>query len=138
MHDVLLMALTGGVSIGLSSILLMILLGRIAGISGIVSTAVKTPFDNLWAVVFLVGLCVGAFGFHFLTNNPIPVFKVPIPLLISGGFIVGVGTRLGSGCTSGHGICGIGRLSMRSIVATCTFMMFGFMTVYVRLHGGVA
>ncbi len=138
MPDVFLMALAGGICIGLASVLLMIMLGRIAGISGIVFTAVKTPVQNFWSILFVAGLIPGAFLFHFASGNPIPPFDVSMPMLLAGGFIVGVGTRLGSGCTSGHGICGIGRLSVRSIIATCTFMLFGFITVYVRLHGGVA
>lgn len=138
MPDVFLMALAGGICIGLASVLLMIMLGRIAGISGIVFTAVKTPVQNFWSILFVAGLIPGAFLFHFASGNPIPLFDVSMPMLLAGGFIVGVGTRLGSGCTSGHGVCGIGRLSVRSIIATCTFMLFGFITVYVRLHGGVA
>ena len=138
MPDVFLMALAGGICIGLASIFLMIMLGRIAGISGIVFSAARTPVENFWSILFIAGLVLGAFLFHFASGNPIPVFEVPMPLVIAGGFIVGVGTKLGSGCTSGHGICGIGRLSVRSIIATCTFMLLGFITVYIRLHGGVA
>ena len=138
MPDAFLMALAGGICIGLAAVALMLMLGRIAGISGIVFSAAKTPVGNFWSVFFIVGLVLGAFLFHDASGPPIPIFEVPMPLLLAGGFIVGVGTRLGSGCTSGHGICGIGRLSVRSIIATCTFMLFGFITVYVRLHGGAA
>jgi hypothetical protein len=138
MPDAFLMALAGGICIGLAAIFLMVTLGRIGGISGIVFSAAKNPVENFWAILFIAGLILGAFLFHFTSSQPIPAFKVPMPLMLAGGFIVGVGTKLGSGCTSGHGICGIGRLSVRSIIATCTFMLLGFITVYLRLHGGVA
>lgn len=138
MPDAFLMALAGGICIGLAAILLMVTLGRIGGISGIVFSAAKNPVGDFWAILFIAGLILGTFLFHFISGHPIPAFKVPLPLILAGGFIVGVGTKLGSGCTSGHGICGIGRLSVRSIIATCTFMLLGFITVYLRLHGGVA
>jgi uncharacterized membrane protein YedE/YeeE len=136
--DTFLMALAGGICIGLAAISLMVTLGRIGGVSGIVFSAAKNPVENFWAILFIAGLILGAFLFHFTSGQPIPAFKVPMPLMLAGGFIVGVGTKLGSGCTSGHGICGIGRLSVRSFIATCTFMLLGFITVYLRLHGGVA
>ena len=136
MPDAFVMALAGGICIGLATVFLMITLGRIGGISGIVFSAAKNHVENLWAILFIAGLVLGAFLFHVNSDHPIPAFDVPMPLLLAGGFIVGVGTKLGSGCTSGHGICGIGRLSLRSIIATCTFMLFGFITVYTRLHGG--
>ena len=138
MPDNFLIALAGGICIGLAAVVLMITLGRIGGISGIVFSAVKNPIESSWAMLFLAGLVLGAFLFHFISGHPIPAFEVPIPLMLAGGFIAGVGTKLGSGCTSGHGICGIGRLSVRSIIATCTFLLFGFITVYLRLHGSVA
>ena len=138
MPDAFLMALAGGICIGLAAIFLMVTLGRIGGVSGIVFSAAKDPVENFWAILFIAGLILGAFLFHFTSGHPIPAFKVPMPLMLAGGFIVGVGTKLGSGCTSGHGICGIGRLSVRSFIATCTFMLLGFITVYLRLHGGVA
>jgi hypothetical protein len=138
MPDAFLMALAGGICIGLAAILLMVTLGRIGGISGIVFSAAKNPVVDFWSILFVAGLILGTFLFHFTSGHPIPTFKVPMPLILAGGFIVGVGTKLGSGCTSGHGICGIGRLSLRSIIATCTFMLLGFITVYLRLHGGVA
>ena len=138
MPDNFLIALAGGICIGLAAVVLMITLGRIGGISGIVFSAVKNPIESSWAMLFLAGLVLGAFLFHFISGHPIPAFEVPIPLMLAGGFIVGVGTKLVSGCTSGHGICGIGRLSVRSIIATCTFLLFGFITVYLRLHGSVA
>ena len=130
-----LLALLGGLCIGVASIGLMILNGRIAGISGIAFNALQHPATNRWAVAFLLGLVIGAFVLHSLSGKPTPVFDVPLPLILAGGLIVGFGTKLGSGCTSGHGICGIGRLSPRSVVATVTFITFGVITVFVRLHG---
>ena len=135
--DAWIMALLGGICIGLASIGLMIANGRIAGISGITFNALSSPRGNRWAVAFVLGLALGAFLFHFITGNAIPEFNVSLPMIIAGGFIVGVGTKIGSGCTSGHGICGLGRLSMRSMIATVTFMSLGFITVFIRLHGGL-
>ena len=127
-------ALLGGICIGLASIAMMIFLGRIAGISGITWQAASAPLTNLWAVLFVFGLMIGAFAYHALSGQPVPRFETPLPILLAGGFIVGLGTRLGSGCTSGHGICGIGRLSPRSLVATATFIGFGFLTVFLVRH----
>ncbi|MDC0067407.1 YeeE/YedE family protein [Gammaproteobacteria bacterium] len=137
MSETFLMALTGGICIGLAAVFLMVTLGRIGGISGIVFSAVKQPVEHSWAILFLAGVILGTSLFHFISGHPIPTFDVPIPLMLAGGFIVGVGTKMGSGCTSGHGICGISRLSVRSIIATCTFLLLGFITVYLRLHGSV-
>ena len=142
MPDQFLTALLGGFCIGLASILMMWMLGRIAGISGITWQALQAPRTNNWAIMFVAGLAFGAAGYHLVSSAPIPAFNVPLPLILAGGFLVGFGTKLGSGCTSGHGICGIGRLSMRSIVATVTFMSFGILTVFVTRHmlisGGVS
>lgn len=129
-------ALLGGLCIGVASVGLMLFNGRIAGISGISFMALKSPISNTWAVVFVAGLALGAYLFHSLFNVALPAFNVEPGLIVAGGFIVGLGTKLGSGCTSGHGICGIGRLSMRSIIATGLFMSAGIATVLVRLHGG--
>lgn len=134
MPDHFITALLGGICIGLASIAMMIFLGRISGISGITWQAVRTPGTNFWAVCFVVGLMIGAYTFHAFSGQPVPRFDTPLPILLAGGFIVGFGTRLGSGCTSGHGICGLGRLSPRSLAATVTFMGFGFLTVYLVRH----
>ncbi len=131
--EIFIPALAGGICIGIASVMLMILTGRIAGISGITFNAIISPLKNFWAVAFVIGLPVGA-GIYQLLMNQIPSFSVPLPLLLAGGFIVGLGTKIGSGCTSGHGICGIGRLSARSIVATCIFITAGVVTVFIRLH----
>ena len=131
-------AFAGGVCIGTASILIMLSLGKIAGISGISYTAITKPVEEFWSLFFITGLVLGASLFHFFSGYPVPMFDAPMPLILAAGFIVGVGTKMGSGCTSGHGICGIGRLSIRSIIATATFMLFGFVTVYIRLHGSAS
>lgn len=127
--------LIGGLLIGTASVALLLLLGRIAGISGIVWGAVSAQPDNLWRWLFIVGLVVGPFAYHTATATPYPEAS---PLqwwhAVIGGLLVGFGVKLGSGCTSGHGVCGLGRLSLRSLVATITFMATGFATVYVTRH----
>lgn len=127
-----LIGLAGGLSIGVAAVLLMVLVGRIAGITGIAFNGVFQPTSHPWAVAFMVGLPLGAFAWHNLSETPVPAFDLPMAWLIAGGIVVGVGTRLGSGCTSGHGVCGIGRLSPRSIVATLIFMTTGVLTVFIR------
>lgn len=134
--DAYINALAGGILIGLAAIGMMIFLGRIAGISGITFNAIRFPAKKPWAILFVIGLALGALGYHMITGAPIPTTDTSLVYLLSGGFLVGFGTKLGSGCTSGHGICGIGRLSTRSLVAVAVFMGFGFLTVFVRLHGG--
>ena len=126
--------LIGGLIIGFASILLMMSTGRIAGISGILFTSMKSPASNLWAVLFVIGLILGAAVYHLSTGAQIPTFSASKELVILAGLLVGFGVKLGSGCTSGHGICGIGRLSARSVIATVTFMTFGFISVFLRLH----
>lgn len=129
-------AFSGGLLIGLSAALLLLLTGRIAGISGIMSGLMQAPRSEiLWRSAFLAGIVLGAFLLHQLMpelNQPRENF--PLWLLALGGFLVGFGTRMGNGCTSGHAVCGIARLSVRSIVATCTFMLSGFITVYIIRH----
>ena len=131
-------AILGGVLIGLSSWLLLASLGRIAGLSGIASKAIfsKPSGENgSWRWMFLLGLVGGGAVFSNWLHVPIPAAQ-PTWLLIVGGLMVGFGTVLGNGCTSGHGICGLARKSKRSLVATGTFMFAGFATVYVaRLIG---
>lgn len=129
-------ALIGGTLIGLSAVLLLWLNGQIAGISGIVNGALSPQKnDTSWRILFLVGLILGGFVYHINTYiHFIPRTGFPMPLLILAGFLVGFGTRLGSGCTSGHGVCGIGRISKRSIVATFLFLGSGMITVYVTRH----
>lgn len=129
-------ALLGGALIGLSVSLLLLLNGRMAGISGIMNGLFSAPKkEEIWRGLFLVGLIMGALIFQLLTNDSLTVRQgYPILLVILGGFLVGVGTRMGSGCTSGHGICGIANFSMRSITATITFMLSGMVTVFILRH----
>lgn len=137
-----LLPLAGGLSIGLAATLLLMLSGRIAGVCGIAFgvltelTSGAPRFSEIsWRVLFIVGLVGGAALYHFISGAHMPkVDNVSIGVLISGGFIVGLGTKIGSGCTSGHGVCGLGRLSLRSFVATCTFMLFGVISVYIFRH----
>lgn len=127
--------LTGGLLIGISAVALLLFLGRIAGISGIVWGAVSGQSDNLWRWMFVLGLLVGPLLYHAVTGTPHPEAS---PLqwwhATAGGLLVGIGVKLGSGCTSGHGVCGIGRLAPRSLIATMTFMASGIATVYVVRH----
>jgi uncharacterized membrane protein YedE/YeeE len=127
--------LIGGLLIGATSVALMYLLGRIAGIAGIVWGAVSAQPDNAWRWLFIVGLVAGPVLYHLLAKVPYPLAS-PLPWwqAVAGGLLVGFGVRLGSGCTSGHGVCGIGRLSPRSLAATITFMATGILTVYVVRH----
>jgi len=128
-------ALVGGALIGLAATLLYMALGRIAGISGILNTAIEQRADRGWRIAFLLGLIGGASPwFAFGIDVPTPRADVPMPWLIGAGLLVGFGTRLGNGCTSGHGICGLARLSKRSLVAVATFMGAGFVTVFVLRH----
>ena len=119
----------GGVLIGLSATLLLLLLGRIAGISGIVWAAITDKGQRTWRWLFLAGLVLGGVLFHWVSGVPIPETSDSWVLPIIAGLFVGVGVKLGSGCTSGHGVCGIGRLSMRSLTATITFMLTAIITV---------
>ena len=127
--------LIGGLLIGASAVALLYFLGRIAGIAGIVWGAVSAQPDNAWRWLFIAGLLAGPLAYHFLAGVPNPA-PSPLPWwqAVVGGLLVGIGVRLGSGCTSGHGVCGIGRLSPRSLVATLTFMATGIITVYVIRH----
>ncbi|MDO3387857.1 YeeE/YedE family protein [Gilvimarinus sp. SDUM040013] len=128
-------ALAGGLLIGASAVGLLYWLGRIAGISGILWGALSGAADNLWRWVFVAGLLGGAWLFHALSGVHYPApSQLPMWQAILGGLVVGIGVKLGSGCTSGHGVCGIGRLSPRSIVATMLFMSTGIATVYLIRH----
>ena len=139
--NVWLVALLGGVLIGLSSAALLLFNGRIAGISGIVYSLVKRPDWSEWAwrIAFIIGLMgAGGAAMHLLgQSTPSPAGT---PTLLLAGLLVGFGTSMGSGCTSGHGVCGLGRLSKRSLVAVLTFMTAAIITVYVVRHllGGAA
>ena len=129
-------ALAGGVLIGLAALGAMFLHGRIAGISGIVGGLLRRPFTDIgWRVTFVVGLLVGGLAV-FIVDAGAFSNTAQRPLLVTAlaGLLVGFGTRLGSGCTSGHGICGISRFSSRSIVATVTFMAAGAATAAIVTH----
>lgn len=125
-------ALLGGILIGLSAVILMGFNGRIAGISGIFSGVFFAPrADKLWRLLFIAGLVAGPFLFRIFSSEQIPfAMTTSWPMIVIGGLLVGFGTRLGSGCTSGHGVCGLSRLSTRSLVAVCLFMVSGMITVY--------
>ncbi|MDY6942556.1 MAG: YeeE/YedE thiosulfate transporter family protein [Pseudomonadota bacterium] len=125
-------ALIGGALIGLSATVLLLFNGRIAGLSGIVNGAVESSGDRSWRWLFLLGVVGGAL-LHQLTLGPAFALREGYSPLLLGvaAFLVGFGTRMGNGCTSGHGVCGIGRLSVRSIVATLTFLGAGIVTVTV-------
>lgn len=131
-------ALLGGVLIGLAATWLLWVNGRIAGISGIVGgVLVPARGDVAWRVAFLVGL-VGAAGvyLHFVPGAFVPRVDFPRGALVVAGLLVGYGTRMGSGCTSGHGVCGLGRMSPRSLVAVATFMATAIATTYLVRHVG--
>jgi len=116
--------------------LLLLTLGRIAGVSGIVWGAITDP-DRSWRLQFIVGLIAGTAAIHAFTGKPLPAAADgPILLAVGAGLLVGFGTRLGSGCTSGHGVCGIGRRSVGSIVATLVFMAAGVATVALTNYFG--
>lgn len=128
-------ALLGGLLIGISSTLLLLFNGRIAGISGIVSGAINFNRDSQWQWLFIGGLLLGGWLYeNVLALQPTPIDMFSPWAMVVGGFLVGVGTRLGNGCTSGHGVCGLGRLSSRSLVAVLTFLTTGFITVFVTRH----
>lgn len=131
----LITALIGGSLIGLSATLLLLFNGRVAGISGIVSGAIGFSNDGTWKRLFIAGLLVGGWLYEsVVATQPTPVSALSPGAMIIGGFLVGVGTRLGNGCTSGHGVCGLGRLSVRSLAAVLTFLTTGFMTVFITRH----
>ena len=128
--------LIGGLLIGLSTALMILFNGKIAGISGIVGGLLARKGSEVgWRAVFVMGLLLGAFVYMLATGGPIPVnLQASLPVMVVAGLLVGFGTRLGSGCTSGHGISGIARFSKRSIVATLVFMGMAIITVFVTHH----
>lgn len=128
-------ALAGGVLIGLASALLILLGGRIAGISGILGGLLRrVPGERAWRAAFVGGLLVSPWLYAALAAPLAPRIEAGWPTLLAAGLIVGIGTRYGAGCTSGHGVCGLSRLSWRSAVATLAFMAAGFATVFVVRH----
>lgn len=132
-------SLTGGLAIGAAVAVLVLFNGRIAGISGILGGLVSTLFgsqrsDAAWRVAFLAGLVAAPVLAHLLGESLVLDIGAGWGQLLVAGFLVGLGTRYASGCTSGHGVCGISRGSLRSVVATATFMVAGFLTVFVYRH----
>ena len=129
-------ALAGGVLIGLSAVLLMLANGRIAGISGIVGGLFGGGCGEIrWRITFVVGLIAGTFA-AMLCGAPLPTIQIDasVSMVLVAGLLVGFGSRLGNGCTSGHGVCGLARLSPRSLAATLTFMTVGAAVVFVARH----
>ena len=126
-------ATLGGMIIGLAVVIFFLFNGRLVGISGIASNALTekdNKFDNL---LFLIGLVIGPILYTLFTNNEINItISNSLILLIVAGLLVGIGTRISGGCTSGHGISGVGRFSLRSIIATITFMIVGILTVLIK------
>jgi len=131
------MSFGGGLAIGLAAVLLMLGLGRIFGATGILSGAIF--FENRdelsWRVALIIGMVLAP-GLIFVVSGTIPTIEVPVSpvMIVIGGVIVGLGASLGSGCTSGHGVCGLSRLSVRSIVAVPTFMATAAITVFLVRH----
>ena len=122
-------AIVGGLCIGGAAVWLYLSIGRIAGISGIAANALTKAKTQTWAVFFVAGLGVGGWAAYALLGYPdrVPLSTTSVLWLVAGGLLVGFGTRLGSGCTSGHGVCGISRFSVRSLVATVVFLVVGML-----------
>jgi len=126
----------GGLLIGSAVALMLLLNGRVAGISSIVGGLLTLRLrDAAWRAAFVAGLIIGALAYLWTADQTTPV-RVPasLPAILVGGLLVGFGTRLGSGCTSGHGLCGMARLSRRSVVSTATFFGVAMLTVFVTRH----
>ena len=129
-------ALAGGLLVGLAAAVLVLFAGRIAGISGIVGGLLHPkPGDLGWRIAFVAGLLAGGTALASLRPEAFgPPLAQPTAVFVLAGLLVGAGTRLGSGCTSGHGVCGLGRGSVRSLVATATFMLSGAAVVFLTHH----
>ncbi|MBY0340303.1 MAG: YeeE/YedE family protein [Rhodocyclaceae bacterium] len=128
-------ATAGGALIGAAAALLLLMNGRIAGISGILGTAMqKGSRDRGWRIAFIAGLMLAPWLWSLFAALPSALLEATPAWLVIAGLLVGFGSRLGSGCTSGHGVCGIARLSPRSLMATATFMATGFLMVYLLKH----
>ena len=128
-------ALAGGVLIGMAAAMFVLLNGRIAGISGVIGGLFKpVTGDVAWRAAFVIGLVGAPLIYRLFAALPLPRIDASFAALVLAGVLVGVGTRYGSGCTSGHGVCGLARLSPRSFVATGAFMGAGFATVFVTRH----
>ena len=129
-------SLAGGILIGLAAVALVLSIGRIAGISGIVAGLLRPRTGDVsWRVAFVAGLLAAPVAYSLFAPVPGLAIEASFPLLIAAGVLVGVGTGYGSGCTSGHGVCGLSRGSLRSLVATLSFVAAGFATVFLLRHG---
>ncbi len=127
--------LCGGLLIGASATILLAFNGRIAGISGMLNRAIALNSNESWCWFFLFGMLAGgALYEYFLAPQPTPTGAIAPWAMLGGGFLVGFGTRMGNGCTSGHGVCGLGRLSLRSLVAVLTFLGTAMLTVFIIRH----
>lgn len=134
-HSTYIAGLLGGLLIGIAAAMFILLNGRIAGISGILGGLIQADKgDKIWRVIFLLGMAASPFVYQIASDLPLMTIEAGTTQLIIAGLLVGLGTSYASGCTSGHGVCGISRGSVRSIVATLTFMMAGFITVYLTRH----
>lgn len=128
-------SLAGGIVLGLAAMMFVLLNGRVLGISGILGGLVKPQTgDAGWRIAFVAGLIAAPALWRLFAPLPVPRVDASLPVLVISGLLVGWGTRYGSGCTSGHGVCGLARMSPRSLAATLTFMAAGFGTVFVARH----
>ena len=128
-------SLAGGIIIGIAAAIFVLLNGRIAGISGIIGGLLRPGGEGTsWRVAFIAGLLLAPAAYALAASLPEPTIAAGYPLLVIAGLIVGLGTSYGSGCTSGHGVCGISLLSPRSLVATAAFMTTGFVIVFILRH----
>jgi uncharacterized membrane protein YedE/YeeE len=127
--------LIGGIFIGISATILLIFNGRIAGISGMINGALEFSPKQIWRWYFLGGMLIGGLIYEYVLPLPAtPPSTFNLFAMIVGGFLVGFGTRMGNGCTSGHGVCGLGRLSMRSLIAVISFLLSAMITVFITHH----
>lgn len=134
-HTPYIYSLSGGLLIGIAAAMFVLLNGRIAGISGILGGLLQADKgDKIWRVMFLLGMAAAPYAYQIASDLPAATIDAGAVQLIVAGLMVGLGTSYASGCTSGHGVCGISRGSMRSIAATLAFMMAGFITVYLTRH----
>jgi len=128
-------SLGGGIMIGVAAAMLVLLNGRIAGVSGIIGGVLRPAAgDMAWRFAFILGLLAAPAAHHLFAEPAAPTIEAGYPVLLLAGLLVGAGTRYGSGCTSGHGVCGLSRLSPRSLAATIAFMLAGIVTVYAVRH----
>ncbi|CNL40015.1 YeeE/YedE family protein [Yersinia frederiksenii] len=128
-------ALMGGALLGIAVTVLLLWNGRIAGISGILGGLLQPKAGDIaWRVVFILGLMASPLVYSLFTEMPSIEIEADLPILVLAGLLVGIGTRYGAGCTSGHGVCGLARFSLRSLVATLSFMFAGFITVWLVRH----